>query len=129
MPYFLIAETSAAGGPLFALWRRDPSGGVSVLPWASPDRRDMQALGRSVAELGAEDVDPDAHADMLLAGALRHAEGRTLRLVELDEDERRSIARTLACEIREADDRPSGMLRNLRTEVFVLVGRHLVAIP
>lgn len=127
MPYFLIAETHIPRGFLFALWRRDPSGSVTVLPWASRDRRDLQALRQSLAELEAHDIDPDVHADIVVTGARRYTEGRPLALVNLDDEERATIARTIAQEIREADDRPSGLLQTMRTEVFVLVGRHLVA--
>jgi hypothetical protein len=129
MPDFLIAETQSTTGRLFVLWRRDPSGAVTVLPWASRSRRDVQGLHGSVMELEADGLDPSAQAGVIEAGLEGRAEGRPQTLVDLDEDEREAIARVIAREIRAADDRPSGMLHRVDTDVLILVGRHLVSAP
>ena len=126
MAYFLIGETLVADGPFYVLWTRDESG-VSITPWGSRDRRDMQALGRSLAEFVAPDGDVDEQADAILSGAMRHAAGRRLGLVDLAEAEQETIAEAIRDSLDETDGQvgASCPLPAVETEVLALVRQRL----
>ncbi len=124
----LVAEFPASDGPLHVLWYRQGSD-VRVLPWGSRDRRDIQAVGRSLVELGSPFGDPRTQAEVIVAGALRHANGRRLALVDLDEAERDTVERTVAWSLREDGhvDAGSTAASVIETEVVELVGQRLAA--
>jgi hypothetical protein len=130
MPNFLIAEALVADGPLYVLWTRDESC-VSVAPWGSRDRRDMQALGRSLAEMAAPYGDPQEQADVILAGARRHAAGRRLGLVDLAETQQDAIARAIHAGTGGTVGQVGGTDRSpaIEAEVLALVGRRMADAP
>lgn len=93
MAYVLIGEADADDGPLYVLWTRDASG-VRVLPVASRDRRDMQAIGRRLIE-----GSPSETLESIVADAPRRADGGILRLVQVDALQLEAIAKTIASEL------------------------------
>jgi hypothetical protein len=95
MSYVLIGEALAEEGPLFVLWTRDASG-VQVLPIASHDRRDMQAVGRRLIEESTTQT-----LESIVAGAPLRADGGSLRLVDIDAWQREAIARQIASDLEE----------------------------
>jgi hypothetical protein len=95
MSYVLIGEALAEEGPLFVLWTRDASG-VRVLPIASHDRRDMQAVGRRLIEESTTQT-----LESIVAGAPRRADGGSLRLVDIDASQREAIARQIASDLED----------------------------
>ncbi len=95
MSYVLIAETRADDGPLFVLWTRDMSG-VRVLPLASRDRRDMQAVGRRIMDAWTPAKGPGTGLEGIPAAVQHHADRQAHRLVELADSEREAIARSIA---------------------------------
>ena len=98
MSYVLIGESCVGDGPLFVLWTRDASG-VHVLPVGSRDRRDIQAVGRRLMEAWDAGRGPTTALEMAAAAVRGHAEGRSLRLVDLDDTARDEIARSIANDI------------------------------
>jgi hypothetical protein len=111
MPYVLIGETRAADGPLYVLWTRDASG-VRVLSIGSPDRRDVQLVGRRLMEERAGNGDWGVALETDTAAVRRRGDGRPLRLIELSDPERDAIARSIASTLElaedEGPDRPTG---------------------
>lgn len=102
MSYFLIGEMPVDDGSLFVLWTRSRSG-VRVLPIGSRARRDMQALGRQLIDVAAPDGDPGETLKLVISGVTQHEDGQPLRLVDLDDPMRQSMARMIASELAVAD--------------------------